>query len=351
MPRQRAQRVTLRDIAARAGVSAMTVSRALSGRSDLVSAETARRIVRLASELGYVPNLLARSLRGEQIPTLVVFSEYISSHHYLAELTDYVARAVEARKYGVIACQSLSGLTQALQQFNLAGAVVIAPPESMFFDDDGLPRPPIAGGTPIVVLHCAIEQSTYPEVSPDIETMARQAADHLLDLGHRDLAFLGGPTPELEPHWFSVRRAGIVKSLEQRGLSANHLVFQPCPDIDLGESSVQQLLRRAPQVTGVICLNDEIAVAAISGLEKLGRNVPQDISIVGSNDVRWAKFFRPRLTTISIDIRALVETGLNLLFDYVSGRLRWGAGPPEKNRLLTHVVERDSTARAPNPSA
>lgn len=346
MPRAQSDRVRLRDIAEKAGVSAMTVSRALSGSGELVRPETAQRLRRIAAEMGYVPNLLARSLRGEQMPTLVLFAEYISSHHYLAELVDVLSRAIEERRFGVITCQSVGGLTQAVQQFNLAGAIAIAPPESFFFDEGGLPAPRMPHNTPAIVLHSAIEQDQYHEVSPDIEGMAYQAAQHLLALGHRHLAFVGGPTPELEPHWFELRRRGIQRAFQERGASMARLVQQPCADASLGEAAVQALARRSPRVTAVCCINDEIAVAVASGAARLGWSVPSQLSVVGCNDVRWARFFSPRLTTIAIDIRTLVEAGLNLLFDVIHRRIEGSQGPIRIS-VPTQLVVRESTAPPP----
>src|SRR5436190_18481756 len=133
MASSKGSQVTLKDIAERVGVSAMTVSRALSGKEDMVNRNLVERIRRVAAELGYTPNLMARSLRGEQLPTLCVFAEFISSHQYLAELVDCVARSLEQRQYSVIACQSSQSLLQALRQFKLAGVIILAPPESLFF--------------------------------------------------------------------------------------------------------------------------------------------------------------------------------------------------------------------------
>jgi DNA-binding LacI/PurR family transcriptional regulator len=350
MPRYKSDRVTLRDIAEQVDVSVMTVSRALSGRDNLVRPETARRIRRAAAELGYVPNLAARSLRGEQLPTLAMFAEYISSHHYLAELVDRTARAIEARKFGVICCQSVTGLVQALQEYHLSGAVIIAPPESLLYDETGHPAPPIPVRTPIVLLHSAIEQAIYHEVSPDIEQMAYLAADHLLDLGHRHLGWLGGPAPELEPHWFSLRRAGLTRAFRGRGLSHQSIAFQPCADVELAEGALQQLVRRSPPVTGVLCINDELAVAAAAGAARLGMRVPLDVSIVGSNDVRWARYFSPRPTTIRIDVRALVESGLNLLFDALHGRLPEADSGRMKIKLAPELILGESTGPPPPPT-
>ncbi len=108
MSERRIKNVTLRDVAEVVGLSAMTVSRALSGKSHLLNPETAKRCREAANELGYVPNLMARGLRGEELHTIVMFAEFISAHNYLAQLVDVVSRSIEERKYGVISCQSIS---------------------------------------------------------------------------------------------------------------------------------------------------------------------------------------------------------------------------------------------------
>lgn len=322
----------------------MTVSRALSDKSGLVSPETAKRCRDIAEDMGYVPNLMARSLRGEQLQTIVMFAEFISAHHYLAELVDVVTRSVEARKFGIISCQSLSSFNKALRNFTLSGAIVIAPPEEFY------QRP--FGNTPIapevrqstVLIHSAFEQDSFHEVSPDIAGFSHMAAAHLLELGHAKIGYLGGPRIEDEPNWFNCRREGIERALSAIGRPAKTLRFQACSDADLGPAAIQQLLKREPDVTGVMCINDEVAVAAITGAEKMGYRVPQDLSIIGCNDIKLARFYRPALTTLAINIRSMVETALDILFDQIHGRRQETDHLPIKIRLPASLVIRDSTA-------
>jgi len=344
MSASRTQNPTLKDVAKAVGVSAMTVSRVLSGKSHLVNAETVRKCREAAERLGYVPNLMARSLRGEQLRTIVLFAEYIASHHYLAELVEHTFRAIEKRGHGVIVCQSIPSFRQALKNFKLAGAVILAPPEEVFV--------PQAGHTsrilrePTVVIHSAVEQNVFNEVSPNIQGLARTAALHLLELGHRQLGYMGGPRVETEPLWFELRRKGIEEALRKYGLPPTACRHQPCPDADLAAVSLQQLLAKAPATTGLMCLSDEIAVAAISGAEKLDRGVPKQLSVVGSNNIHLAGFFKPALTTLKIDIRSLVETALNLLFEEINGAASTEP-QPVKIKIESELVIRDSTAPPP----
>ena len=343
MAKDARSRITLKDVANRAGVSAMTVSRALAGKAAMVSPALVERITRIAQEMGYTPNLAARSLRGEHLPTIVVFAEHISSHQYLAELTDCVARSLEGRGYGVIACQSSGSLLDALRQFKLAGAVILAPPEALFYDAAGRPTNHVETVEPAVVIHCAVEQSFLNEVSPDLTDAAYQAAAHLLSLGHRRLGFLGGPDPEHEAHWFHKRQIGVERALSEHNGAPGDLRHQPCPHADLAAAALQQLLRREPETTGIICLNDEIAIAAIHAASALGRNVPRDLSVIGGNDIRLARYFSPALTTLAIDVDALVETGLNILFEEVRSGRR-AEGKPIRVVQRCQLVVRGSTA-------
>ncbi|MFH1417479.1 MAG: LacI family DNA-binding transcriptional regulator [Planctomycetota bacterium] len=347
MPERRIKNVTLRDVAEVVGVSAMTVSRALSGKSHLLNPETAKRCREAADELGYVPNLMARSLRGEELHTIVMFAEFISAHHYLAEVVDAVSRSIEDRKYGVISCQSTSSLHQALRNFKLAGAVIIAPPERFYDQPLGGRSTSRERRSSAVVIHSAVHQHLFHEVSPDIEAFSYAAARHLIDLGHRHIGYLGGPRPEDEANWFHLRRRGIERAMRERDVPLDCLRQQACPDADLGPAAVQQLLTRAPQTTAVICINDEIAIAAMTGAQKLGMQVPRDFSVVGCNDIQLARFFTPALTTFKIDIRAMVETALDLLFDQICDR-RLNAGEERVRILLpASLVTRDSTAPPP----
>lgn len=346
MTRRQGSNVTLKDIAERVGVSAMTVSRALSGKESLVNPETVRRIRAVAQEMGYSPNLLARSLRGERLPTIVVFAEFISSHQYLASLVDFVARAIESHGYSVIACQSGQSLLESLRQFKLAGAVILAPPESLLFDEKGRPRDRVDAEAPVVLIHSAVEQPLYNEVSPDLTDAAYQSAAHLVGLGHRRIGFLGGPPPEEEPQWFRKRRVGIERALSEGGLPPDVLHYQPCPNADVAPAFVQQMLQRIEGLTGLLCLNDEIALAAISGLHERALRVPRDLSVVGSNDIHLARFFRPALTTISIDIQTMVDTGLNLLFEEIRRGHPAAEAAPVKVLQKCELIVRESSGRA-----
>ena len=345
MPNRKTKNVTLRDVARRAGVSAMTVSRALSRKDQLVNPATAERCRQMAEQMGYVPNLMARSLRGEQLNTIVMFAEFISSHHYLAELVDIVSRSIEQRHFGVISCQSIASLHQALKNFKLAGAVVIAPPESFFGDPFGPSALKARHPEPTVVIHSAFTQNRFNEVSPDIDAFTHQAATHLLELGHKHLGYLGGARLEDEPHWFDIRRSSIVRALSARNLPSSNLWYQSCPDADLASAALQQLLTRAPDTTAVICINDEIAIAAVVGARKIGLQVPQDLSIIGCNDIKLASFFTPALTTLAIDIRSMVETALDLLFDEIRSQKQAGR-KPIKIKIPATLVVRDSTGPA-----
>jgi LacI family transcriptional regulator len=344
MPDRKIKQITLQDLALRLGVSAMTVSRALAGKDHLLSAETARRCREVAQEMGYVPNLMARSLRGEQLNTIVMFAEDISSHHYLAVLVNDVAQSIERRKYGVISCQSLVSLHQAMSNFKLAGAVIIAPPESFYRDAVGGGMESFRDWGPAVLIHSAVEQNIINEVSPDIGAFTYHASCHLLELGHRHLGYVGGPRAEDEPRWFDLRRRGIEKAFGTYGVPMTQLRFQACPDSMMGPSAVQQLLSRSPQTTAVMCLNDEIALSVVAGAHDLGRSVPHDFSVIGCNDIKLAGYFHPPLTTLGIDIKAMVETALDMLFEEIRLGRPADDDKPMKIKIPAKLIVRNSTA-------
>lgn len=332
--------VTLKDVAERAGVSAMTVSRALSGNTRLVTVDTAERCQNAARELGYVPNLMARSLRGQQLRTIVMFAEFISSHHYLAELVDLTSRTIEERGYGVICCQSLAGFHQCLRQFHLGGAVVIAPPETFYHDPFGEEHIGPVSPPSTVLLHSAFQQSDFCEVSPDIEGFCYQAAKYLLGLGHRHFGYIGGPESTEEPNWFAVREVGFMRALRECGLGTDCLVRQACGNPDNGPVAIKQLLTRAPRTTGVFCISDEIAIAVMAGARAEGLRVPEDLSVIGSNDIHLSKYVVPSLTTVSIEVKPMVDRAIKLLLE--SG----DAAPDSKPmciRIPSRLIVREST--------
>lgn len=340
---RRLKQVTLKDVAEKLGISAMTVSRALSGKEHLVSPETVQRCKEAAQEMGYLPNLMARSLRGEQLNTVVLFAEHISSHHYLAELVDAASHSIERRKFSVISCQSINSFHQTLRNFRLAGAVVIAPPEEFYKDPFGERTYGQLHHSPTVLIHSAAEQNIFNEVSPDITGFCYHAACHLLELGHREIGYLGGPRAEDEPRWFELRRRGIERALTEFDVPRTNLHHQACPDASLAPAALQQLLTRWQGTTAVMCINDEIALASVVGAKEMHLNVPEHLSVVGSNDIKIAQYFRPTLTTLSIDLRGMVETALDLLFDEISDRREVSGREPIKIRLPANLIVRDST--------
>ncbi|MEK6642899.1 MAG: LacI family DNA-binding transcriptional regulator [Planctomycetota bacterium] len=350
MSDHRQKNVTLRDVAKHLGLSAMTVSRALSEKAHLVSPETARLCRETAAKLGYVPNLMARSLRGEQLNTIVMFAEHISAHHYLAELVDEVSRNIERRGFGVISCQSLASYHQALRNFKLAGAAVVAPPEEFYADPFGESSGrPIRRG-PLVLIHSAVEQDHFNEVSPDIAAFNYHAACHLLELGHRHIAYLGGPRADEEPRWFALRRRGIERALVEYNTPADQLRQQACANAAAAPAAVQQLLTRHPQTTALICINDEIAIAATSGANDMNVSVPTKLSVIGCNDIKLAAFFRPALTTLGIDIPGMVNTALDLLFDEIHDDKPDQPRGPIKIKIPANLIVRHSTAPVPSRS-
>lgn len=348
MAERKIKNVTLRDVAKRVGVSAMTVSRALSSdKSHLVNPETTQRCCQAAEEMGYVPNLMARSLRGEQLHTIVMLAEYISSHHYLAELVDVVSRAIEQRGFSVISCQSITSFRQAMGNFKLAGAAAIAPPEDFYGNPFGHADVSHRHQEPTVIIHSALEQDLFNEVSPDILAFNYQAALHLIELGHRRISYLGGPRLEEESRWFNLRRRGIHQAFGEYNIPVSNLRYQPCPDANLAPAALQQLLTRSPDTSGIMCINDEIAIAAVAGARKMGLRVPEDLSIIGCNDIKLANFFQPALTTLAIDVRSMVETALDLLFEDIRERKTATDGKPVKIKLPANLIVRESTGPPP----
>ena len=342
MADNRSKNITLQDIADHLGLSAMTVSRALSEKSHLVSPETAKLCREAAAKLGYVPNLIARRRRGDQLNTIVMFAEEISSHQYLAQLVDVVSRSIEKRRYSVISCQSIQSYHQALRNFKLTGAIVIAPPEQFYSDPFGqhTGRPVVRG--PTVLLHSAVEQNLFNEVSPNITQFNYNAACHLLELGHRHIAYLGGPRADEEPRWFELRRRGIEKALQECG-GETSLRQQGCANAAGAPFAMQQLMTRAPQTTAVMCINDEVALAAVSWANKVELKVPRDLSVVGCNNIDLAQFFEPSLTTLEINIQAMVNTALDLLISEVDSDAETPADKPIKILVPANLIVRGST--------
>ncbi len=335
MPNKRP--VTIQRVAREAGVSPMTVSRVLNRRPD-VSPETREKIQRTISRLGYQPNAFARSLASSRSHTLGLITADFSDFFF----TEVIAGAeAEARRHGYFFMlgsternlQDEPEYIRLLTQRHVDGILFARPstePDYHHLLDL------IRKGTPVVTTSFRIPGQKLTVVDVDNVDGAQQAVNCLLAGGHRQIAMIAGPTG-----WKSVedRSQGYQNALKAAGIPYRApLVAEGDWSFDGGYRAMQELLARGRPFSALFAQNDRMAIGATRALREAGRRIPENVSLVGYDDIPVAAFCDPPLTTVRQPMREVGAVAARLLIQAIE--------EPELVRqnvlLKTELVKRSS---------
>ncbi|GAA4520062.1 MULTISPECIES: LacI family DNA-binding transcriptional regulator [Nonomuraea] len=332
------RRAGMRQVAKEAGVSPTTVSNVLNN-PELVAEETRRRVHAAMERVGYLPNDAARRLRGAPSPLVGAVTLDIAGPFFTE-----VCRGVEDRllQDGCMLMTCSTDLQPGREQHYLqelekqgVRGVLITPVET-----DLDPLVTLAGrGVPVVLLDHRSD-GRLCSVSIDNQWGGEQVATHLIELGHRRIALLGA---SIEVQQTAERHAGVRRAFERAGLDPGRGVLDvrvPSPDITVtAAAALEDVLSAADPPTAILCLNDAAALGVIGGLRERGIAVPQEMSVVGYDDVAFAAQLAPPLTTVWQPKRELGRVAAELLLDE--------ARPGHRHQKLVYrprLVVRESTA-------
>ena len=333
-------RVTIRDVAARAGVSVATVSKVINNRYGVASG-TSARVQAVIDELGYEASLVAQSLRNHR--TNVIGILVADLEPFSTELLKGAADAIRGSGFELVIYSAgghsgdrvgwerryLSRLSGTL----IDGAVLVTP---TVVD--------VNYGSPIVAIDPHTGQSGLPTVDSDNLRGAQLATGHLLSLGHRRIGMLTG-RPDLESA--QLRERGYREALHAAGAAVDESLIR-CGDYD-PEVSLEQarlLLTMPDPPTAVFAANDMSAIATIEVATELGRRVPADLSVVGFDNIPESALCAPPLTTVEQPIRKMGERSIELLLSLIRGER-----PVATHiTLATNLVIRQSTRAWRPPS-
>jgi DNA-binding LacI/PurR family transcriptional regulator len=332
--------VTATDVARRAGVSQATVSLVLSHNPRARVAEATRaRVVRIAEELGYRPNVVAQSLVSRRSFALGLLVPDLSNPFY-ASVASGAERVAAEEGYALMLAETVevpaARHLEAWRARQIDGVILDALGARALRDVPGMAQ--------MNVVMVDEPSANFPGVASDALSAGRQMAEHLLGLGHRRVAILG---PATDVHGVRQRERGVVQALREAGivLASNRLLRVP-PTAAGGEAGMRTLLASAERPTAVACLNDLIAVGALKAAARAGVAVPRELSIIGCDDLELARLVTPELTTIAVPARELGARAARLLVRRLAGQ-----GTPASTRLLpVRLVVRGTTA-APDGAA
>jgi LacI family transcriptional regulator len=331
--------VTLRAVAEHVGLAPGTVSAVLNNAPSArsIPEPTRQRIHAAAQELKYRPNFLARSLRKKRTYTVGLILEEIGDFYgamvisgveaHLREHNYFFLTVVHRHDPAMLRDYSQLLLERGVEGFVMVGTSLLEPPP--------LPTVCVAGHQDLKgVTNIVLDQARGAQV----------ALEHLLRLGHRKIAFMKGQpsSADAEVRWQAVCRVAQDLGLAMDPALIVHLEFDD-PSPQLGYPYAKQLLARKKPFTALFAYNDLSAIGAIRAMQEEGLRVPQDVSVVGFDDIPWAAFNTPSLTTVRQPLRRMGE----IAAETVLGMIEKNGEHPAEIAIAPTLVVRESTGPAP----
>jgi DNA-binding LacI/PurR family transcriptional regulator len=343
---ERAAPPTIRDVARRAGVSTATVSRVLAGIGN-PKPETADAVMAAVEALDYRPSAVARSLRMRRTSTFGLIVTDIQNP-FFPELVQVADDAAREMGYSILLGSAAYDEHRAVHYLDLmvdrrVDGMIIASSQLSDESWQWLAASPV----PVVVVNAEPGNVPITVITSDNVAGARMMAEHLIGLGHRKLAYIRGlegftaDSPRVEGFRAACRDAGIPAAdvTEVRGDGL----------FDGGELAMAELLTSGAELTAVACHNDVTAIGAMRALRDAGHRVPQEISVVGCDDIAAASWVVPALTTVAQQKAVMGRTAVERLVTMLDDPDH--AGAPETIRIPMILRVRESTGPAPTGEA
>jgi LacI family transcriptional regulator len=323
--------VTIRDVAARAGVSVATVSRVFNQKGP-IREETVRKVMDVAGAMQYVPHAGARSLSTRSTRTIGVVLPDLHGE-FFSEVIRGIDLAARESGYHLLLSGShadrdeMRAVIQAVR--GLVDGLIIMSPDL----DPGALCDELPAGIPAVLLNAKADGR--PSITIDNAAGARDVVRHLASLGHRHVAFITGPARNNDAEQ---RRRGFRAGARTQGIDATEIAGDFTEES--GYQAAEKVLALKARPSAVFAANDSMAIGALSGFRDAGVSVPDELALVGFDDIPIARFLDPPLTTVKVPIAELGRRGLQLLI-----------GEQTPQRLETSLVVRPACGaeRKKNP--
>lgn len=328
--------MNISQIAKRAKVSTATVSRTIN-HSDSVSPETADKVWRVVHSMGYQPNSYARALSSGKSHALgLIISDIVNP--FFPELVKSFEEVALENGFDVIVANTgyspermILSVRRMLERKVEGVAVITSEMEEHVVAQLEARR------IPIVFLDIGQVGNRISNLKVDYSKGIGEAVDHIVQLGHRRVGFIGGP---LELHSARKRRAAFLKCLGKHGLlPEKNLIQTGNHKVDGGEAAMKRLLQLAKRPTAILTSNDLTAIGALRAIHKAGLHIPDDISVIGFDDIDLSEFTHPALTTIRLSRKELGEKA----FDALATIIRRKSLKGRQYNVETHLIIREST--------
>jgi len=335
--------MTIKEIAKKAGVSNMTVSNVINGKTKKVSKATAEKINKIIEETHYAPNLNARSLLSPSSKIIAVFVPLFEKQKdtnlflnpYLSEMIGIFEEYFREKGYYSMlrSIDTVQSLCSFIDNWNLDGAIMVYP----YFEKE---IDILKKETKIPLVYMDFSNTDFDGLTINIEDQKGTylATKYLIELGHKKIAFVGNYTNN---HLVMARYKGYQQALEEEGIPINkNYIYEVLPDYDSG-IIVGRKIAKEKLVTAVVTTADFSASGVIEGARESGFSIPEDLSVTGYDNTLFSRLCHPKLTTVNQHIDKKARAAAELLIDRISG----------KNELKQHLVldvdlvKRDSTSK------
>ena len=340
MSRSSRKPIRLREVAIRAGVSTASVSRVLN-QPDSVKPETRNRIEAAMAEMAYVPNWAARALAshrshtvGSIVPTLgiAIFASGVEALQNRLHELGYTLLLASAQ-YDI--AKELE-CARVLVERKVDGLVLVGEEH-----DPSMYRLIEANNIPIVTTYVYNPETRFPSVGIDNAAASRRVVQHLIDLGHREFGVLTSPLGRNDR--IRARLEGMLACLAKHGIDlGNDRVVEVNYSIQDGRRAFAQLRSRSPAITAVACTTDALAIGSMLEAERMGLQIPGDVSITGFDDLELANEIKPGLTTIRVPSKELGARAADLLLAAIERK-----HVPDRVELTAELILRGSSGRPP----
>lgn len=341
---KRAKAVTIKEIASHCNVSPSTVSLVLNG-SLKIKKSTRDKVIKAAALLDYKPNEMARSLvssRSRCLSVTVPALNHVFSDVYFGEIISGIYQEAQEAGYKILLDIAQESFIAEKEYLNILrnrradGMLYIASTvEDRFLLDFE------AHHDPLLLVNHYFPDSTLNYLSVDYRQAARLCAEHLLKRGHRHIGLIVGTNTFTGLDF----RDSFFKVCEERGLSKTSLPWTGCSDWDEqdGYTATRKLMSRYPDLTAIMAANDRMAIGAMRYLIHKGMKVPEDVSVMGVDNIPSAKFTTPGLTTLKMDLFEVGRLSCKRLLQILNGQRSTC-----QELLEPHVILRESTGAARN---
>lgn len=334
---------TIRDVAARAGVSTATVSRTLAA-PDLVSEKARARVLQAIKATGYTPNMAARNLRARRAMMVLVVVPNIANA-FFAEVLRGIDDELVENGYGIIIGNLDNRREREARYVDLVFARQV---DAVLLMSGRVPagngRLMSEAGVPLATICVELSESSFPSVMVDDQLASRTVVEHLAALGHRSFGYISGPKENRNEIG---RREGFIAGLSAAGFDPGQAHYwQGDFMIESGVGAAREFLALSERPTAVYSVSDSMAISFMKTVMEAGVRVPEDLSIVGFDGIEFAEFVTPTLTTIQQPRHEIGRNGARVLLEALGNGTR-----PKSVRLAAPLIVRNSTAVAPRVAA